>query len=43
LALLIAWVRDAAQQGCELRFEQMSEQMRSLAKVTGVDRVLSIH
>lgn len=41
LALLIAWARQARASGCLLKFCGVSGKMASLARVTGVDRVLS--
>lgn len=41
LALLVSWVRLARQQGKQLRFEQVPSQLLGMARVSGVDHLLS--
>lgn len=42
LALLITWAREADKNQCKLQFRGLSGKLLSLAKVTGVDRVLNL-
>ena len=41
LALLVSWVRLARQQGKQLRFEQIPSQLLGMARVSGVDHLLT--
>ena len=42
LALLVSWVRTARQQGKQLNFEQIPSQLLGMARVSGVDHILSL-
>jgi len=42
LALLLEWARAARRQGRPIRFVHTPEQLRSLARVTGVDAILAL-
>ncbi len=40
LALMVEWLRAARRAGRELRLRAMPEQMRAIARVSGLDRIL---
>ena len=40
LALLMSWLRQARYKRCELRFQQVPEQLLRLARVSAVDQLL---
>ena len=40
LALLMSWLRQARHKRCELRFQQVPEQLLRLARVSAVDQLL---
>ncbi len=42
LALLLEWARAARRQGRAIHFRHTPEQLKSLARVTGVDAILSL-
>ncbi|HFD86303.1 MAG TPA: STAS domain-containing protein [Gammaproteobacteria bacterium] len=42
LALLVSWLRLARQQGKRLYFRQVPAQLLGLARVSGVERILSL-
>ncbi len=42
LALLVEWLRAARRAGRELRLRAMPEQMRAIARVSGLDRILPL-
>lgn len=42
LALLVSWIRLARQQGKQLSFHQIPEQLLGLARVSGVDHILPL-
>ncbi len=42
LALLVSWTRQARQQGKQLSFHQIPEQLLGLARVSGVDHILPL-
>ena len=42
LALLVSWVMMARQQGKRLSFEQIPSQLLGMARVSGVDHILSL-
>ena len=42
LALLLEWARAARRQGRPIRFVHTPEQLKSLARVTGVDAILAL-
>lgn len=41
LALLVNWLGQARQRQCQLRFQQIPEQLLRLARVSAVDQLLS--
>ncbi len=42
LALLLEWARAARRQGRQIHFRHTPEQLKSLARVTGVDAILEL-
>jgi phospholipid transport system transporter-binding protein len=42
VALLIEWKRIAEKSSCAVQFDNVPEQMRAIAKFSGVDKVLAI-
>lgn len=42
LALLVEWLREAREHGKTLRFENIPAQLKALARVSGLERVLPL-
>ncbi|KPK56046.1 MAG: hypothetical protein AMS22_02475 [Thiotrichales bacterium SG8_50] len=42
LALLVEWVREARERGIDVGFRHMPEQMRAMARVSGLEDILPL-